>query len=222
MSKTKAKKAKIISPIIPLDVTGWLNRRRVKLKLKAPSGVKLSHGETEALIDIQEEDIQVLKENEKEVLAAISVTQTVQVGRQIKKAQNARSIALTSYKNTKDPIKKREWARRLVVADTTRTSLVDMTNRMNAARDRLMMIRGDIELQIVEAEARVAETTAYASAGKQLQLAGESLVSARTRAKSNAIEYTNLEVSMEGAEKLVNQTDAKEILAQADKIAGIK
>lgn len=208
----KAKKVKV----------SFLDRYRVKLKLKAPHGVRLSPGETEALVEIQEKDVQVLKDNQQEVLSAIGVTRSIEVGNQIKKAQSARSVAATTYRNTKDPIKKREWARRLVVADTTRKGLLDMKNRMTVTRERLEMIKGDIELQIVEAEAKVAETKAYAKAGNQLRLAGETLVSARTRAKNNAIEYTNLEISMEGAEKLISDTDPEALLAQADAILGGK
>jgi hypothetical protein len=208
----KAKKVKV----------SFMDRYRVKLKLKAPHGVRLSPGETEALVEIQEKDVQVLKDNQQEVLSAIGVTRSIEVGAQIKKAQSARSVAATTYRNTKDPIKKREWARRLVVADTTRKGLLDMKNRMTVTRERLEMIKGDIELQIVEAEAKVAETKAYAKAGNQLRLAGETLVSARTRAKNNAIEYTNLEISMEGAEKLINDADPQDLLAQADKILGGK
>jgi hypothetical protein len=200
----------------------FLDRYRVKMKLKAPHGVRLSPGETEALVEIQEQDIQVLKDNQQEVLSAIGVTRSIEVGNQIKKAQSARSVAAATYRNTKDPIKKREWARRLVVADTTRKGLVDMKNRMTATRERLDMIRGDIELQLVEAEAKVAETKAYAKAGNQLRLAGETLISARTRAKNNTIEYTNLEISMEGAEKLINDEDPQDLLAQADAILGGK
>lgn len=200
----------------------WFNRFKVGIKLKAPHGVRLTQGETEALVDIQKEDVQVLKDNQQEVLSAIGVTRSLDVGNQIKKAQAARSAAATYYRNTKDPIKKREWARRLVVADNTRKGLVDMKNRMTATRDRLEMIKGDLELEIIEAEARVAETAAYAKAGKQLQLAGETLVNARTRAKGNAIEYTNLEISMEGAEKLINDADPEQLLAQADAILGGK
>lgn len=200
----------------------WFNRFKVGIKLKAPHGVRLSQGETEALVDIQKADVKVLKDNQQEVLTAIGVTRSIEVGNQIKKAQSARSAAATYYRSTKDPIKKREWARRLVVADHTRKALVDMKSRMEATADRLHMIKGDLELQIVEAEAKVAETNAYAKAGKQLQLAGETLVSARTRAKGNAIEYTNLEISMEGAEKLINDTDPEQLLAQADAILGGK
>lgn len=218
MANAKAIKAKPVK----LHGPGFFDRYRVKLKLKAPHGVQLSQGETEALIEIQQEDVQVLKDNQQEVLSAIGVTRSIEVGNQIKKAQSARSVAAATYRNTKDPIKKREWARRLVVADTTRKGLVDMKNRMSVTRERLEMIKGDLELQIIEAEAKVAETTAYAKAGKQLRLAGETLVSARTRAKSNAIEYTNLEISMEGAEKLINDTDPEQLLAQADAILGGK
>lgn len=213
MAASKAIKAKQVN-------SSWLQRYRVKLKLKAPHGIQLSQGETEALVDIQQEDVRILKDNQQEVLSAIGVTRSVEVGNQIKKAQSARSTAAATYRNTKDPIKKREWARRLVVADTTRKGLVDMKNRMTSTRERLDMIKGDLELQIVEAEARVAETMAYAKAGKQLRLAGETLVNARTRAKGGAIEYTNLEISMEGAEKLINDTDPEQLLAQADAIIG--
>lgn len=215
MAASKAIKAKQVN-------SSWLQRYRVKLKLKAPHGIQLSQGETEALVDIQQEDVRILKDNQQEVLSAIGVTRSVEVGNQIKKAQSARSTAAATYRNTKDPIKKREWARRLVVADTTRKGLVDMKNRMTSTRERLDMIKGDLELQIVEAEARVAETMAYAKAGKQLRLAGETLVNARTRAKGGAIEYTNLEISMEGAEKLINDTDPEQLLAQADAIIGGK
>ena len=217
MANAKAIKAKQVKPN-----SSWLQRYRVKLKLKAPHGIQLSQGETEALVDIQQEDVQILKDNQQEVLSAIGVTRSIEVTNQIKKAQSARSTAAATYRNTKDPIKKREWARRLVVADTTRKGLVDMKNRMSATRDRLEMIKGDLELQIVEAEARVAETMAYAKAGKQLRLAGETLVNARTRAKGGAIEYTNLEISMEGAEKLINDTDPDQLIAQADAIIGGK
>lgn len=214
-SSAKAIKAKQVKPS-----SSWLQRYRVKLKLKAPHGIQLSQGETEALVDIQQEDVRILKDNQQEVLSAIGVTRSVEVGNQIKKAQSARFVAAATYRNTKDPIKKREWARRLVVADTTRKGLVDMKNRMTSTRERLDMIKGDLELQIIEAEARVAETMAYAKAGKQLRLAGETLVNARTRAKGGAIEYTNLEISMEGAEKLINDTDPEQLLAQADAIIG--
>lgn len=215
---TKAKSYKAI----PHKRASYLDRFKVKFKLRAPSGIKLSQGETEALIELQHEDIQVLKDNKQEVLAAIGVTHSVDVGNQIKKVQSARSVAAATYRQTKDPIKKREWARRLVIADTTRNTLVDMKNRMVSTRERLEMIKGDITLQLFEAEAKVAETEAYAKAGKQLRLAGQTLVNARIRAKSNVIEYSNLEVSMEGAEKLISAETTEELLEQADRISGAK
>lgn len=215
---TKPVKAKAIK----VKKSNFFTRYRLGIKLRSPNGIRLSQTETEALVQMQQEDVNILKENQQEVLSAIGVTHTVEVGNQIKKAQSARAAAATYYRNTKDPIKKREWARRLVVADTTRKSMVDLKNRMSVTRDRLEMIKGDMELQIIEAEGKVAETMAYAKAGKQLRLAGETLVSARTRAKNNAIEYTNLEITMEGAEKMINNTDPEALLAQADAILGVK
>lgn len=198
----------------------FMDRFKVSLKIRAPHGVKLSQGETQALLEIQEKDVVVLKDNQQEVLAAIGVTESVDVKDQIERTRTARSLAAATYKSTKDPIKKREWARRLVIAHNTHHSLVDMKNRMIATKDRLHMIAGDIEMQLIEAEAKVQETAAYVKAGRQLRLAGETLINARTRAKTNAIEYTNLEVTMEGAEKLITNTKPEELIAQADKIIG--
>lgn len=218
MANTNPKpvKAKVVKP----KKASFIDRFKVGIKLRAPHGIRLTQGETEALVEIQQEDVQVLKDNQQEVLAAMAVTHTVDVKNQLKRAGSARNTAAATYKATKDPIKKREWARRLVVADTTLKSLTELQDRMAVTRDRLQMIAGDIEMQLIEAEARVAETAAYAKAGKQLRLAGETLVSARTRAKGNAIEYSNLEISMEGAEKLINDDKPELLLAQADKIIG--
>lgn len=215
-SATKAVRAKKIN----VPKSKFSDRFKVRLKLRAPKGIRLSQGETEALVEIQQQDVKILRQNEQEVMSAIGVTKSVEVRSQIKAAKSARSVALSTYKNCKDPIKKREWARRLVIADHTRKSLTDLKNRMEATADRLHMIKGDMELQIIEAEAKVAETMAYAKAGKQLRLAGETLVSARTRAKSNTIEYTNLEVTMEGAEKMIDDSDPEDLIAQADAIIG--
>lgn len=221
MSKTVAKKKPTVAKVVKPKGDNWFDRFKVRMKLRAPEGIILSQRETEALVAIQQEDVQVLKSNQQEVLSALGVTHSVNLRNQIKKASEARMIAARSYKQTKDPIKKREWARRLVVATTTVKNLSSMTERMSATRDRLEMIRGDVELQIVDAEARVAETEAYAKAGNQLRLVGETLVSARSRAKNNKIEYTNLEVTMEGVEKVIDDSDPDDLLEKADALLGI-
>ena len=212
----------VVKKAIKPKKSSFVDRFTVGIKLRTPHGIRLTHGETEALVEMQHADVKVLINNQQEVLSAIGVTHSVEVGNQIKKAQSARSAASQYYRNTKDPIKKREWARRLVIADSTRKGLVDMKNRMSVTRERLEMIKGDMELQIIDAEAKVAETAAYAKAGRQLRLAGETLVNARTRAKGTAIEYSNLEITMEGAEKMISKTAPEDLLAQADAILGGK
>lgn len=117
----------------PAKKASFFERYKLGLKLKSPTGVQLSQGETQALVEIQEKDVEVLKQNEKDVIAAIGVTKNIAVGNQISKAQAARSQAAATYKICKDPIKKREWARRLIIADSTRKSLVDLKNRMEVA-----------------------------------------------------------------------------------------
>lgn len=197
----------------------WTQRMMVNAKLRAPVGIQLSSKETIALAEIYKEDARKIEENEREVSLAIDASSTLDLADSIEEARMAKSSAVSVFKRTKDPIKRREWARRVVVADTTTRSLLAMKKRMTATHDRLVMIKGDLELQLLEAEAKAQETLAYARAGKQLHLAGEKLIDARTRARSLKLEYRNLEVSMEGAESKIDKRDSEEILMEAERIA---
>lgn len=200
----------------------WFQKFKVRTKLNAPVSVKLSTGETVALAQIYEEDVATIKKNQYEVDNALSATSSPDVKDALEKAQAARSNAAGTYKITKDPLKKREWARRVVVADSTLKSIRNMKKRIEATHDRLGMIKGDLELQLMEAEARAAEAKAYAKAGNQLRLAGEKLIDARTRAKHMKVEYANLEVNMSAAEKSIDKSDPEDLINKANKIIGRK
>jgi hypothetical protein len=80
------------------------------------------------------------------------------------------------------------------------------------------MIKGDIELQLMEANAKAAEMQAYVTAGNGLRLAGEKLMQARTRADKLKLEYDNLEVTMEGAEKAVSNVPENELIDKAQAV----
>lgn len=198
--------------------SNFIQRFSVKMKVKSPVGIRLSSGETVALADIYDSDVKKLKQNQREVVGAVQATTLQDNTLAIDKAMTAKNTAASVYRRTKDPIKKREWARRLVIANHALVSMRDMRKRMNAAHDRLNMIKGDVELQVMEAEGKAAEARAYASAGKQLRLAGQKLIDARTRAKTVKLEYTNLEVSMEGAEKLIDKRKPEDILKEAESL----
>lgn len=199
--------------------SSWIQRSAVKLKVLMPMGVRLSPGETIVLSEMYEGDVKVLKENKLEVSKAIRATESSIISSDsLKLARGAKSQAVGTYKITKDPIKKREWARRVVVADQTIQSMRGVKNRLSATKDRLTMIMGDMELQLMESEAKAAEMAAYASAGNSLRLAGEKLMHARTRANKLSLEYNNLEVTMEGAEKMASGLTDAELLAQAEGI----
>lgn len=203
--------------------SNWVQRTKVKMKMLAPVGIKLSPSETVALADIYKEDVRIIENNDKELSKAIKATSnSLSIGRSIDEAKSARSKAAGVYKITKDPIKKREWARRIVVADQALKSMRDVKTRMDVTKDRLMMIKGDLELQLMEAESKAQEMEAYAQAGKGLRLVGETLINARSRASNLSLEYSNLEVTMEGAEGLISSLSPEEIVAQADKIVGKK
>lgn len=199
--------------------SSWVQKSKVKLKMLLPMGIVLSPGETITLAEVYKDDAKVLSDNTTEVAKAIRATESsLKITNTLTTARAARSQAVATYKITKDPIKKREWARRIVVADQTIQSVRDVKMRLNATKDRLTMIKGDMELQLIEAETKAAEMQAYASAGNSLRLAGEKLMQARTRANKLSLEYDNLEVTMEGAESLMSKLNPKQLLEKAEEI----
>lgn len=201
--------------------SSWAQRAKVKFKFLAPMGVTLTPSETVVLSEIYEKDAAVLKDNTAEVKKAIAATEKIMdIDNSLRTAVGARNQASGTYKITKDPIKKREWARRVVVADQTIKSLRDVKKRLGTTHDRLTMIKGDMELQYIEAEARAQEMKAYASAGNSLRLAGEKLIQARSRANKLKLEYDNLEVTMEGAEKMTSSLSPQELIKKANAIVG--
>ncbi len=197
----------------------WAQKASVRLKVLMPMGVRLSPGETIVLSEMYEGDAKVLKDNKTEVAKAIRATESTMISsNSLKLARGAKSSAIGTYKITKDPIKKREWARRIVVADQTIQTMHGVKVRLGATKDRLTMIMGDLELQLMEAEAKAAEMSAYAQAGNSLRLAGEKLMHARSRANKLKLEYDNLEVTMEGAEKMASGLTDQELLKLAEGI----
>lgn len=197
----------------------WAQKTKVKLKILAPMGITLSPHETVILSKMFQNDVRTLEDNDSEVEQAIDATvRSLGMTNSLTAARAARSQAVTNFKKTKDPIKKREWARRLVIADQTIQSVRDVKMRLGATKDRLVMIKGDMELQLIEAEARAAEMRAYASAGKSLRLAGEKLMQARSRANKVSVEYDNLEVTMEGAETMAGKLSPQTLLLKAKQI----
>ena len=197
----------------------WGQKAKVKLKMLMPVGLVLTPGETSTLAEMYKDDADVLKTNSQEISKAIRATESgLEIANTLATARQARSQAVGTYKITKDPVKKREWARRVVVADTTIQAVRDTKMRLNATKDRLTMIKGDMELQLIEANTKAAEMQAYASAGNSLRLAGEKLMHARSRANKLSLEYDNLEVTMEGAENFMSKLSPKELLAKADEI----
>lgn len=200
--------------------SNWVQKSAVKLKVLMPMGVRLSPGETITLSEMYEDDAKVIKDNKAEVANAIKATErSIVSSNAIKLARGAKSQAIGTFKITKDPVKRREWARRIVVADQTIQTMRGVKTRLSATKDRLTMIMGDLELQYIEAEAKAAEMAAYASAGNSLRLAGEKLMHARSRANKLKLEYDNLEVTMEGAEKMASGLTDAQLLSAAENIA---
>lgn len=203
---------------------GVIGRHIFKAKLRTPKGVKLTSDETVALIDIWKEDVKTIQSNSELLTKAdtqiVSIVET-QLPDVLKEVEQARSEALRFFKITKDPLKKPEWARRLVVADRSLQSIRNSKKRMLGMSSRVKALVADASLEKKALDIRIAEAEAYVSMGKGLQLVGDTLISARERASTASIEFSNLELGIENIEAEVAQSKQSSVVAEAERIAGI-
>lgn len=198
---------------------GVIRKGILKLKLNLPVGLTLSTGETIELIDVMKKDSKTLDDNHKDLVQAelrikrnmLSIPDT------LTEVMTTRSEATRYFKVTKDPIKRREWARRLVVADKATKQIQASRKRMEVMQDRVKTLVQDAYIEKQALEIRINEAEAYREMGQGIQLVGEKLVHARSRAKSQKIHFSNLEVLVEGLEKSVS-ADSPNIIEQAEKI----
>ena len=199
--------------------SNWAQRMKIKAKLLSPVGITLTNSEAKILLDGQLEAVKTLEQDQLKI-KRVERNISVDYDDAIKQSSAALNMARGTYSRTKNPVLKREWARRLVIADKTTNELVQAKKRTSLVIDRLKMIAGDMELEMLAAKARAAETKMYVEAGDTLRLVGDKLIQARAKSKPMQLEYDNLEVSMEGAEKLVNDMDENKVLEIAEMLAG--
>ncbi len=193
----------------------WVSKMRMKVKLAAPKGVTLSNSEAKLLLKEQKEVIKTLESDSRGIERAKDGFY-IKLDDSISEASLALNAARGTYKRTKNPILKRDWARRMVIADKTVNELIQTKRRTELVLDKLRMVAGDIKLELIAAEARAAETKMYVDAGDTLRLVGDRLIKARIKAKPLKIEYNNLEVGIETAMGLVSEMHDDEIIKEAE------
>lgn len=201
---------------------GVIKRSILKMKLRLPQGITLNEGETAAIIDVWKDDQRTLEKNYDQLETAsdgIERTLKYKLPDAIQATSQAKSESLRFYKITKDPIKKREWARRLVIADRAITSIKGSEKRMRGMTERIKTLVEDASLEKHALDIRIAEAEAYQKMGSGLHLVGESLIDARTRAKSSKVEFRNLELGIEAIERTVKKKKDADIIAEAEAIA---
>ena len=197
---------------------GIIRTAILKSKLKAPKGVRLSTAETGAIIDLWKEDHKVLEKNSTTLVGAEDEIRRVieyKLPDILTEVTAARTEAARFFKITKDPLKKREWARRLVVAERARLSVTESKKRMEGMTARIKSVVADAALEKKALEIRIAEAEAYQKMGKGLHLVGETLIDARIRASTTSVEFGSLELGLESIESTVRQTSDEKIMKEA-------
>ncbi len=196
---------------------GTIRRGILNLRLRVPAGVKLTAGETSTLIDVWKDDQKVLTENHTQLeTASQAIARNInRIPEALQEVTLARTEAARYFKITKDPLKRREWARRLVVAERARVAIKGSQKRMVVMQDRVKTLVQDAVLEKRALDTRIAEAEAYAKMGSGLKLVGESLIDARFKVKANEIHFRDLELGIEDLDKVVKQVGEDSIMAEA-------
>lgn len=199
---------------------GTIRRGILNLRLRVPAGVKLTAGETSTLIDVWKDDQKILTGNHTQLETANqAITRNIsRIPDSLQEVTQARTEAARFFKITKDPIKKREWARRLVVAERARVAIKGSQKRMIVMQDRIKTLVSDAVLEKRALDTRIAEAEAYAKMGTGLKLVGESLIDARFKVKANEIHFRDLELGIEDLDKTIKAVGDDSIMAEAKSI----
>lgn len=190
-------------------------------KKKVPKGVVLSPDEVVKLAEKYDKDASVVEGNISKIEDGIEAINDSlpDLPDKLGEITAIRNRAVGYYKRTDNPVRKQEWARRVVVADRAINQFQTTKRNLKQIAERLAMLKGDLELELITAQIKATEARAYANTGQQLHLAGRRLMEARAEASTATMEYTNLEISMGGLENEINNESATAILAQAEAIA---
>lgn len=191
-------------------------------KLKQPTGIYLDTDETKQVIDLWKEDSKQIDTNTDKLESAnraiaVNVSKIPEI---LKNVGSSRSEAIRYFKASKDPIKKREWARRLIVADRSYQSIKQSEKRMEAVKARIQAVVHDAALEKMALDVRISEAEAYVKMGEGLTLVGDSLIAARQRAKSADVQFEVLEFNTEAIEGEVNALKDKALIEEAQKVIG--
>lgn len=201
---------------------GVIRRGILKMKLLAPSGVRLNEGETVALIDTWRDDRKVLEKSQTSLRSASEAIESNlhKLPDTLQEVTKAKQDAARYFKITKDPFRKREWAGRLVIADRARTAIKGSQKRMQVMRERVKTLVEDATIEKKALDIRIAEAEAYSKMGSGLKLVGQSLVEARARAKESRVEFSNFELGIESLEKTVKGESDSKLIEEAERILG--
>jgi hypothetical protein len=196
---------------------GVLGGAVLALKLRLPTGVKLSAREADAVIGDWSDQLSVQDK---------SASKLKDVGwdieRQVERLKKAReetsktaAEARRYFQKTKNPVKKEVWARRLVLAMRCQEALIESEQRLNSTIDRVKGAVADAALIHRMLDTRIREATIYKKLNGGLHLVGQALAEARTEHKVASIEYTNFELNMEGLEKSITADSRDRIIKEA-------
>jgi hypothetical protein len=202
-------------------VPGKLRSGLFGMKLKSPSGIKLDNKETQQVIDLWKEDTKTIDDNTHNLLSAERAIESnlERLPDILNEVSTARNEACRYFKQTtKDPIKKREWARRLVVADRAYESIKASKKRMDGVMIRIRGVVRDAALEKRALEVRISEAEAYVKMGKGLSLVGDTLIAARTRASNVDIEFSLLELGTENIENTVLKMKNDDLIREAERL----
>lgn len=197
---------------------GVVRKTVLKLKLASPREVTLNENEAGEVINQWEEELDNTEKSITKIKKAeYSIDRHLEDVKDDKEeVRKNLSDAKRYFKTTKNPVKRREWARRVVIANNTLQSLVDSEKRVRDSVDRTKSYVAEAKLVETALETRIREAKIYRELNGGLKLVGQSLIDARTRFKQFDVEYTNFDINLESLKKEVESRKDENVVKEAE------
>lgn len=203
---------------------GTLKRAVLKRRAAKPSGVKLSDADARLVIREWKDEVEATTKSIAKLKSVDyrSASHLAKVGEAKDNVASQLVEAKRCFKISKNPLKKEEWARKVLIANKTLKTLVESEKRVQGSIDRAKSFIAEASLVKTMLDTRISEAELYREMNGGLKLVGEALIDAKSRYKEVDFEFENLELGFEHLEQGVISSPADAVIKEAQELVGKK
>lgn len=191
-----------------------------RFMVRLPMGLTLKGSEAEKVITIWKDERKDVerKQWDFEKLATKVQKRLKELEPSILDSAKEVKVARSNYKKSVNPIARRRWARRLVLAGELHKYNRNSKVQLEAMCERVKDAIEDSKLVTNLITSRIADAEIYYQLNGRLKLVGKDLAAATRQYAMPEIEYKNAEFTMEQIEKNLSNKDDDTLLIEAEAI----